>query len=49
MGYEVIPNKELGHITLKVKKLKPEAQLPSRGSVDAAGWDLYACIDKRNG
>lgn len=46
MGYEVIPNKELGHITLKVKKLKPEAQLPSRGSADAAGWDLYACIDK---
>ncbi|MBQ3102913.1 MAG: dUTP diphosphatase [Oscillospiraceae bacterium] len=29
---------------IKVKKLHPEAILPKRGSVDAAGSDLYACI-----
>ena len=46
MRYEAVPKKEFEHTTLKVKKLKPEAQLPSRGYVDAAGWDLYACIDK---
>ena len=46
MRYEAVPKKEFEHTTLKVKKLKSEAQLPSRGSVDAAGWDLYACIDK---
>merc|ERR1719215_443635 len=27
---------------LQVKKLVPEAQIPKRGSVDAAGFDLYA-------
>lgn len=31
--------------TLKVKKLKAEAVLPSYGSEFAAGADLYACID----
>ena len=27
---------------LQIKKLVPEAQIPKRGSVDAAGFDLYA-------
>ena len=30
---------------LQVKKLVPEAQIPTRGSVDAAGFDLYAAVD----
>jgi dUTP pyrophosphatase len=30
--------------TLKIKKLNPEATLPTRGSDGAAGLDLYACI-----
>ena len=28
-----------------VKKLRPDAMLPSAGSQYAAGYDLYACID----
>ena len=31
---------------LKVKKIREEAILPTRGSVDAAGIDLYACINE---
>jgi len=31
---------------LKVKKLRPDAKLPTYGTIDAAGADLYACIDK---
>lgn len=31
---------------VKYKKLKPNAQTPTRESIDAAGWDLYACIDE---
>lgn len=30
---------------VKVKKLHPNAQLPAYGSVEAAGADLYACLD----
>ena len=30
-------------VTLQIKKLRPEAVLPTRGSEQAAGWDLYAC------
>ena len=30
---------------LQVKKLRPEAKLPTRGSEQAAGYDLYACMD----
>ena len=30
---------------IKVKKLKEQAVLPTYGSVEAAGADLYACID----
>lgn len=28
-----------------LKKLKPNAKIPSRGSASAAGYDLYACLD----
>ena len=28
--------------TLRVKKLHPEAKLPTKGTAEAAGWDLYA-------
>ena len=28
-----------------LKKLRPEAVLPTRGSAAAAGYDLYACLD----
>ena len=30
---------------IPVKKLKPNAMLPTYGSVEAAGADLYACLD----
>lgn len=30
---------------LKIKKMKDDAVLPTRGSEQAAGIDLYACID----
>ena len=30
---------------IKIKKLNPNAKLPTRGSDRAAGYDLYACID----
>lgn len=30
---------------IKFKKLNPNAQVPTRGSEEAAGYDLYACID----
>lgn len=31
--------------TIRVKKLKDNAILPTYGSVEAAGADLYACLD----
>lgn len=31
--------------TVKVKKLNPKAKLPTYGSMQAAGADLYACLD----
>lgn len=31
---------------LKIKKIKDNAILPTRGDSDAAGVDLYACIDQ---
>ena len=31
---------------VKVKKLHPNAQLPTYGSVEAAGADLYACLEQ---
>lgn len=30
---------------VKVKKINPLAQLPTRGSLSAAGSDLYACLE----
>lgn len=32
--------------TVKVKKLNPNALLPTYGSLEAAGADLYACLDE---
>ena len=31
---------------IKVKKVKENAFLPKRGSIDAAGADLYACLEE---
>lgn len=31
--------------SIRVKKLKPNAILPTYGSAEAAGADLYACLD----
>lgn len=33
--------------TIKVKKLRPGAVLPTFGSAEAAGADLYACLEKQ--
>ena len=30
---------------IRVKKLREQAQMPTYGSLDAAGADLYACLD----
>lgn len=34
-------------MNIKVKKLNPNAQLPTRGSNEAAGYDLHACIEDK--
>ena len=31
---------------LKIKKLRPSAQIPQRGSQYASGFDIFACIDR---
>lgn len=31
---------------IRIQKLRPDAHLPTRGSAEAAGWDLYACLDE---
>ncbi len=31
---------------VKIKKLNPNAHFPTKGSDKAAGYDLYACIEK---
>lgn len=31
---------------MKIKKLNPNATIPTKGSQEAAGNDLYACLDK---
>ena len=33
-------------LILSVKKLKPGARLPTRGSALSAGYDLYACLEE---
>ena len=39
------PGNIIGDIcTVQIKKLYPDAHLPTRGSAAAAGWDLYAYI-----
>ncbi len=30
---------------IKIKKVNPNAKIPTRGSNQAAGYDLYACLD----
>lgn len=30
---------------IKIKKLKENAKIPTRGSIEAAGNDIYACIE----
>lgn len=32
-------------LNVLLKKLRPNARIPSRGSEQAAGYDLYACLD----
>ena len=32
---------------VKVKKLKANAIIPTKGSVESAGCDLYACLDEK--
>lgn len=32
--------------TIKIQKLNPNAIIPTRGSEEAAGYDLYACLDR---
>ena len=33
---------------IKIKKVNPNAKLPTHGSEQAAGYDLYACLDAEN-
>ena len=33
-------------LTIQAKRLREGARLPTRGSADAAGCDLYACLDE---
>lgn len=36
----------MSNYNVKIKKLKENAKIPTRGSKYAAGYDLYACINK---
>lgn len=36
----------MGKMEVKIKKLNENAKMPTKGSEMAAGYDLYACIDK---
>ena len=33
---------------IKIKKVNPNAKIPTHGSEQAAGYDLYACLDAEN-
>lgn len=33
---------------IKIKKLNPNAKTPTRGSEQAAGYDIYACLEDAN-
>ena len=33
---------------IKIKKLNPNAKTPTRGSEQAAGYDIYACLETEN-
>ena len=33
------------NLPIKIKKLKETARLPERGSAEAAGYDVFACIN----
>ena len=35
-----------GKMKIRIKKLKENAVIPTRGSSSAAGYDLYACLEK---
>ena len=35
-----------GEMKIRIKKLKENAIIPTRGSSSAAGYDLYACLEK---
>lgn len=32
-------------MTIRIRKLRPDATIPTSGSAQAAGYDLYACMD----
>ena len=32
-------------VNIKIKRIKNEAILPTKSTKDAAGFDLYACLD----
>lgn len=33
------------HDKVKIKRVRPKAIIPTKGSSKSAGWDLYACLD----
>lgn len=41
-------NKEMKTTVVRYKKCREFATEPTRGSANAAGYDLYACIDEKN-
>lgn len=41
-----VPSIDIHNTPIKVKRLNELAQLPSRGSAEAAGYDLYAAISE---
>ncbi len=43
---QTLPQTNNAGIKIQVKKLKENANLPTRGSAYAAGYDLYACLDE---